>query len=219
MKIFLASARLDDIRWAEGNGLLDGVFTTPALLAGAGAEGDGRDRLAEICRAAHTPVYASVRAVSGADIFRDGRELAKISDQIVVQVPFLEDAIGSMRKLTSEGVRVLATLIFTPAQALLAAKMGATTVGIAVDAIDSLGVEGADTVAEIKAIFSASAIPCDILATNAQGCSHVTACALAGADAIAMSSAVLRSLLVHPLTDRGLDEFLRELSTQGKRPS
>ena len=214
MKIILASAKLDDIRWAAGNGLLDGVLTTPAMLAAGGADGDGRERLAEICREAHTPVYATVRAVSGADIFKDGRDLAKISDQIVVQVPFLEDAISAMRRLTSEGVRVLATLVFTPAQALLAAKAGATTVGVAIDAIDSLGIEGADTVAEIKSIFTASAIPCDILATNAQGASHVTSCGLAGADGVAMSVDVLRSLLVHPLTDRGLDQFLRELSSK-----
>jgi transaldolase len=212
MKILLASAKLDDIRWATGNGLLDGVLTTPSLLAAAG-DGESRELLGEICRESRTPVYASVRAVSGADIFKDGRELAKISDQIVVQVPFLEDAISAMRRLSSEGVRVLATLVFTPAQALLAAKAGATTVGVAVDAIDALGIEGADTVAEIKSIFAATAVPCDILATNAQGASHVTACGLAGADAVAMSAEVLRSLLVHPLTDRGLDHFLRELSS------
>lgn len=213
MKILLASAKLDDIRWASGNGLLDGVLTTPALLSAAG-DGDARELLGEICREARTPVYATVRAVSGSDIFKDGRELAKISDQIVVQVPFLEDAISAMRRLSSEGVRVLATLVFTPAQALLAAKAGATTVGVAVDAIDALGIEGADTVAEIKAIFTATAVPCDIVATNAQGASHVTACGLAGADAVAMSAGVLRSLLVHPLTDRGLDLFLRELSSK-----
>jgi transaldolase len=214
MKILLASAKLDDIRWAAGNGLLDGVLTTPSLLSAAGTDGDARELLSEVCREARCTVYATVRSVSGTDIFRDGRELAKISDQIVVQVPFLEDSIAAMRRLTSEGVKVLATLVFTPAQALLAAKAGATTVGVDVNAIDALGVEGADAVAEIKAIFSGAAIPCDILATNAQGASHVTACALAGADAVAMSTDVLRSLLVHPLTDRGLDLFLRELSTK-----
>jgi transaldolase len=216
MKIFLASARLDDINWATENGLLDGVVTTPSLLASAGGEGDGRDLLGEICRASRGPVYASVRAVNGADIFRDGRELAKVSDQIVVQVPFVEDAIASMRRLTTDGVKVLATLVFTPAQALLAAKAGATMVSISVDAIEGLGMSGADTVAEVKGVFEATSCACDILASQLQSTAQVTGCALAGADAVALSAPVLRSLLVHPLTDRGLDQFLRELSTQGK---
>jgi len=219
MKILLASARLEDIKWAAENGLLDGVVTTPALLSGAGADGDGRELLGEICRATRGPVYASVRAVNGADIFRDGRELAKISDQIVVQVPFVEDAIPSMRRLTADGVRLLATLVFTPAQALLAAKAGATMVSVALDAFDGIGFSGADTIAEIKAVYEATSCACDILATQLQNTAQVTACALAGADAVALSAPVLRSLLVHPLTDRGLDQFLRELSSQGKSRS
>lgn len=216
MKILLASARLEDIRWAVDNGLLDGVVTTPSLLSSAGGEGDGRDLLGEICRASRGPVYASVRAVNGADIFRDGRELAKISDQIVVQVPFVEDAIASMRRLTTDGVKVLATLVFTPAQALLAAKAGATMVCVSVDAIEGLGMSGADTVAEVKGVFEATSCACDILASQLQSTAQVTGCALAGADAVSLAAPVLRSLLVHPLTDRGLDQFLRELSTQGK---
>ena len=216
MKILLASARLEDIRWAVDNGLLDGVVTTPSLLSSAGGEGDRRDLLGEICRASRGPVYASVRAVNGADIFRDGRELAKISDQIVVQVPFVEDAIASMRRLTTDGVKVLATLVFTPAQALLAAKAGATMVCVSVDAIEGLGMSGADTVAEVKGVFEATSCACDILASQLQSTAQVTGCALAGADAVSLAAPVLRSLLVHPLTDRGLDQFLRELSTQGK---
>jgi transaldolase len=216
MKILLASARLQEIQWAAENGLLDGVVTTPSLLASAGADGDARELLGEICRATRGPVYASVRAVNGADILRDGRELAKISDQIVVQVPFVEDAITSMRRLTSDGVRLLATLVFTPAQALLAAKAGATMVSVSVDAFDGIGFSGADTIAEIKGVFEATSCACDILASQLQNTAQVTACALAGADAVALSTPVLRSLLVHPLTDRGLDQFLRELSTQGK---
>lgn len=219
MKILLASARLDDIQWAAENGLLDGVVTTPALLSSAGGDGDGRELLEEICRATRGPVYASVRAVNGADIFRDGRELAKISDQIVVQVPFVEDSIGSMQRLSTDGVRILATLVFTPAQALLAAKAGATMVSVAVDAIDGLGISGADTVAEVKGVYEATACACDILASQLQNTAQVTACALAGADAVSLSASVLRSLLVHPLTDRGIDQFLRELSSQGKSRS
>lgn len=219
MKILLASARLDDIQWAAENGLLDGVVTTPGLLASAGADGDGRDLLGEICRATRGPVYASVKSVNGADIFRDGRDLAKISDQIIVQVPFVEDSIGSMRRLTADGVRILATLVFTPAQALLAAKAGATVVGVSIEAIESLGIQGADSIAEIRAVFEATSCACDILASHLQSTTQVSASALAGADAVALSTPVLRSLLVHPLTDRGIDQFLRELTSQGKARS
>ena len=212
MKILLASARLDDIRWAAENGLLDGVVTTPALLSAAGAEGDGRELLSEICRATRGPVYATVRSVNGADIFRDGRELAKVSDQIVVQVPFVEDAIASMRRLNTDGVKLLATLVFTPAQALLAAKAGATMVGVSIEGIESLGMQGADTIAEVKGVFEATSCACDILASHVTSTTQVSACALAGADAVALAAPVLRSLLVHPLTDRGIDQFLGELS-------
>src|SRR4029079_8176856 len=116
MKILLASADLDDIAWAASNGFLDGVMTTPALLREH--EQDERELLAEIWRVVDGPVYVTVHAIDGEDVYQDGRELARLSDQIVVQVPLVEDAIGAVRRLANDGIRVASLFVYTPAQGL-----------------------------------------------------------------------------------------------------
>jgi transaldolase len=214
MKIYLATARLDDIRWAAEGGLVDGIVTTPGLLA-AERGADGRELLGEICRTSSVPVCASVGAVSAADIFREGRELARIDDRLVVQVPLVEDATGAIRRLTAEGVHVGAMLVFNAAQAVLAAKAGATMVTVPVDQLDTYGHSGIEAVTEIRAVFDTHGIECDIMAASPQNAAQFTSCAIAGSDAALLHLTVLRSLLVHPLTDRGIDQFLSELS---KRP-
>lgn len=212
MKIFLASARLDDIRWAVSHALVDGVATTPALLAAESGRADDRDLLGEICRATALPVAATVASVNPGDIYRDGRELAKISDQVVVQIPLIEDAVASIRRLSAEGVRVTATLVFNAAQALLAARVGASTVSTAMDQLDALGQDATSVVRELRAVFRAGHVECEVMAALAQNSAQFAACALAGADAASVSAPTLRSLLLHPLTDRGLDQFLNDLS-------
>ena len=212
MRIFIASAKLDDIRWAHSHGLIDGVLTTPSLLTAQVHPAGANDLLADICRLASFPVAATVSAVHAADIYRDARELSKLSDSMIVQVPFVEDAISSMRRLRSEGVRVAATLVFNAAQALLAAKAGSSTVCIHVHLLDAQGQDGMDTVAEIHQVFTTHGVECDVLAALPRNATQFTGCALAGADAIAVTSDVLRALLLHPLTDRGLDQFLTDLS-------
>lgn len=215
MKIFLATADLTEIRWAVDHGLTDGVLTTPRLLSAADPTGDGRDVLTEICRAVALPVWAAVGAVNAADIYRDGRELARISDQIVVQIPFVEDATSAMRRLAIEGARVAATLVFNATQALLASKAGASAVSAQVDQLDAQGQDSVGVIREVRALFDRHAVECDVLAFQPRNAAHFAACALAGADSIAVAADTLRSLLLHPLTDRGLDQFLSELS---KRP-
>ena len=201
MRIFIATAKLDDIRWAHSHGLIDGVLTTPSLLTAQVHPAGANELLADICGVASFPVAATVGAVHAADIYRDARELAKLSDSMIVQVPFVEDAISSMRRLRSEGVRVAATLVFNAAQALLAAKAGAQSVVTPIDHLDAVGQGGVQVVRELRAVFDASA----------------TECALAGAAAIAVRPDVLRRLLLHPLTDRGLDQLLRDLSQQHRQ--
>ncbi len=156
---------------------------------------------------------ASVGAVTAADIYRDARELAKISDQILVQVPLLEEAVGAMRRLRADGVRVVATLVYTAAQAVLAAKAGAFMVQ-----------RGARPARRVRAgwrakwcvpsrtVFAAHGMECDVLAALPQHAVQFARCAEAGADVVAVAPDVLRALLLHPLTDRGLDQFLRDLS-------
>lgn len=212
MKIFLASADVGDIRWAVTNGLLDGVITSPALIRDT--DRDERELLAEICHLVGAPVYVSVHAVDGSDIYRDAREIAKLSDQIVVQVPLVEDAVGAIRRLCSDGVRVAATLVFNAAQAILAAKAGAQSVITPIDHLDAVGHSGVQVVRDLRAVFDASAAECDIIAVRPSTATQFSDCALAGADGVAVTPDVLRNLLLHPLTDRGLDEFLRDLSQQ-----
>ncbi len=212
MKIYLATTSLEQIRWGVSTGLIDGVVTSPASLAEDATEREAGEVLAEICAAGAFPVFASVESVNDDDIYRDGKELARISDHVVVQIPLVEDAIAAMRRLSSEGVRVSASLVFNAAQALLAAKAGAAHVATAIDQLSALGEVALDQVRMIRAVFDADAVECDLLAMLPRDAAQFTECAMAGADAVCMSQEVLRSLLLHPLTDRGLDQFLQDLS-------
>ena len=215
MRIFLATATLDDLRWAADNGLADGVMTAPPMLADAAGEGDAREHLAEICRATALPVCVTVGAIDSADIYRDGRELAKISDRLIVQIPLIEDSVGAMRKLSAEGVRVGATFVFNAAQALLAAKAGASMVNTPIERLAAYGLDSAGVLREIRSVFAGGANECDVLASGVADAAAFAGCALAGADAVALSAEALRALLLHPLTDRGVDQLLNDLS---KRP-
>jgi transaldolase len=188
------------------------VITTPTLVRESSS--DERELLAEICRAADAPVYVTVHAVSSDNAYRDGTELARLSDQIVVQIPLVEDTVAAVRRLTSEGVRVASLLVFNAAQALLAAKAGASAVIVAVDNLDDVGHSGMQIVRELRAVFDASGTECDIIALRPETAMQFAECALAGADAIAVTPTVIRHLLLHPLTDRGLDQLLGELSKQ-----
>ena len=215
MKVFLASARLDDIRWATNNGLADGVVITPALLETAGAQGDTMGFLDDLCRAVSVPVCVSVGSVNEADILRDGRELVRLSDHIIVQVPLVEDAVPAIRRLSLEGVRVCATLVFNAAQATLAAKAGASTVSVSTAQLDAQGQDAAQVLSEIRALFDRHHVEGELRADLPRSASQFSACALAGADSVTLDFESLRAFLLHPLTDRGVDQFLSELS---KRP-
>jgi transaldolase len=219
MRIFLATARLDDIRWAAEHGLADGVLTTPALLDAA-SSGDPRGLLADLCRATSLPVCATVGAVSGADIYRDARELAKLSDHVIVQIPLVEDAVSAIRKLSAEGVRVGATLVFNAAQAILAAKAGASMIATALDQLDLYGHDGLQVVSELRSVFADGRVECDVMALYPRDATQFAGCAIAGADVVALPPQLVKSLLLHPLTDRGLDQFLNELARghRGRTP-
>ncbi|MGH7663834.1 MAG: transaldolase family protein [Gemmatimonadaceae bacterium] len=212
MKILLASARPNEVRWASENGLIDGIVTTPALLALERPDDNGHELLGELCAIAPGPVHASVESVTGEDIYRDGKELAKISDRIVVQIPLIEEAVGAIRRLEAEGVRVTATLIFNAAQAILAARAGARAVSIGLDRLDASGLDGVEVLRELRAVFDSDATECDLRAEYPRDAGHFAACTLAGADSITVAPSILRMLLVHPLTDRGLDDFLNDIS-------
>ena len=211
MKIYLATASTEDVAWGAAHGMLDGVLTTPGLLADD-ADSDMRTHLSELCRLVHGPIFASVHAIDAAGAYRDGKELAKLSDQIVVQLPLVEETLGTMRRLHADGIRVSATQVFNTAQGILAARAGASSVVIALDRLDAAGHDGAAMVAELRTAFDASDAECDVIALSAATPARFGACALAGADAVGVSADLCRALLVHPLTDRGIDEFLGDVA-------
>jgi transaldolase len=211
MKIYLATASIDDVAWGAAHGMVDGVYTTPGLLADD-ADAEMRAHLADLCRLVHGPIFAAVHAVDATDAYRDGKELAKISDQIVVQLPLVEETLGAMRRLQADGVRVCAGHVFNTAQALIAARAGASSVVTAIDRLDAAGRDGVSVLAELRTAFDASDAECDVIALHPGSPAQFGACAIAGADAVALSADRCRDLLVHPLTDRGIDEFLGDVA-------
>jgi transaldolase len=211
MKIFLATARIDDVAWGAAHGMLDGVLTAPALLADDAA-GDARTHLLELCRLGHGPVFAAVQNIDATGAYRDAKELAKLSDQIVVLVPLVEDTLGAMRRLNADGIRVAATHVFNTAQALLAARAGASSVVIALDQLDAAGHDAVGVVREVRRAFDSSDAECDIVAVHPASPTQFGLCACAGADAVAVTEALCRALLVHPLTDRGVEQFLSDVA-------
>ena len=210
MKIFLATARTDDVSWGGAHGMLDGVLTTPRLLA-VESRGDARTHLLELCRLVHGPIFAAVQSIDSEGAYRDGRDLARISDQIVVQIPLVEETLGTMRRLHTDGIRVAATHVYSTAQALLAARTGAFGVVTFLDQLDAAGHDSIGVVRDIRLAFDSSDAECDVIAVNASSPTQFGACAVAGADAVAISEELCRALLVHPLTDRGVDQFLGDV--------
>lgn len=210
MKVFLDTASLKDISWATQGGLIDGVTTNPSLLAKQAGELDPRDVLKEICSLLDGPVSAEVVAVDADGMVHEGKSLAQIADNIVVKIPMLEDGMVAVRRLAAEGIRTNVTLCFSSPQCLIAAKAGASFVSPFVGRLDDVGQDGMDVVRETRQIFDNYAIATEILAASLRHPRHVVEAAMIGADAATLPPDVLRKLLLHPLTDRGLDQFLND---------
>ena len=212
MNIYLESVDLDEIRSATSAGTADGIAFSHSALSADAPDADANERLAEIARAFALPVCVAVSSVSSADIYREGRELAKLSDHIVVEVPLIEDALTPMHRLNAEGVTVCAAFVFNGAQALLAAKAGASMVRVTLDDLDSNGQSGTSALSEIKSILEAAGEECDVMVGSPSNASQFSDAILSGADIVCVKPSVLRSLITHPLSDRGVDKFLSELS-------
>jgi transaldolase len=216
MNIYLESVNLDEIRNAAAAGLVGGVaFTHTASVANA-VDANTRERLEEISREFAFPICVPVGAVTSGDIYTEARELAKVSDHVVVQIPLVEDSLIPMARLTAEGVVVCATFVFSAAQAIIAAKAGAAAVRITLDELETYGQVATRTVAEIKNALESGEEECDVMAASPRSAVQFTECALAGADIVCLTPEALRNLVVHPLSDRGIDKFLSELSRRHK---
>ena len=215
MNIYLESVNLDEIRNAASAGLADGVAFSHIAFSADDPDASARERLEEISREFAFPVCVQVGAVTSSDIYTEARELAKVSDHIVVQIPLVEDSLIPIARLTAEGVIVCATFVYNAAQATIAAKAGATSVRVALDDLETYGQSAPLALSEIKNVLDAGERECDVIAASPRSAVQFAECALAGADIISLTPETLRGLVVHPLSDKGMDRFLSDLA---KRP-
>lgn len=219
MKIFIESVDPGEIRMAVASGLADGIAFSQVALRDEDAEEQSADRLGQIAREFALPVCVAVGSVSSGDMYREARDLAKLSDHIVVELPLIEDALEPMHRLDSEGISVCAAFVFNAAQALLAAKAGASLIRVLLDELDAHGQSGTATLAEIKTILEASGEECDVMVGSTGTAARFSDAVVSGADVICVKPDMLRSLLTHPLTDRGVDRFLSDLSRRPRARS
>lgn len=220
MKFFLDTADLTEIRTAVDAGMIDGITTNPSLLVkAAGSTGDPQDILAEICRVVDGPISAEVVATTQEDMLREGRKLAKIADNIVVKVPLIEEGLHACRHFRAEGIRVNVTLCFSPTQAILAAKAGASYISPFVGRLDDVSINGMELIHQIVTIYENYDFETEVLVASVRHPMHVVEAAMMGAHVATMPAKVLHQLIQHPLTDKGLDGFLADWAKlpQGKR--
>lgn len=208
MKIFIDTANLEEIRKAKSLGILDGVTTNPTLLSRE--EGDPVDILKAICSEVSGPVSAEVVSLDEEGIVREGRELAKIANNIVIKVPVTEEGLRAVKRLEAEGIHTNVTLVFSPMQALLAAKAGATFVSAFVGRLDDVSHVGMDSVRIITQIFDTYGYDTQVIVASIRNPLHVVDAALAGADVATIPYKVIQQLVKHPLTDVGIQRFLED---------
>jgi len=208
MQIFMDSANVKAIRDAVEHGLIDGVTTNPSLIAKEG--GDFRNVIEQICQIVPGPVSVEVVGTTHEQMVAEGREIAKIADNVVVKIPMLKEGLRAVRELSQEDIRVNVTLVFSAAQGLLAAKAGATYVSPFVGRLDDIAHVGMDVVRDIVAIYQNFALPAQVLAASLRHPVHFVEAALAGAHVVTVPPAVLEQLVKHPLTDVGLERFLAD---------
>lgn len=208
MELYVDTANLDEIKQAYDLGVLDGVTTNPSLIAKEGI--DYGKRLAEICEFVTGPVSAEVIAVEASKMIAEGKERAKIAENIVVKLPSTVDGLKACKTLSDEGVRTNLTLCFQPLQALMVAKAGAYLVSPFIGRLDDIGEDGMDLIHKIRVIYDNYGFETKILAASIRGPKHMLDCALAGADVATVPFKVIAQFMQHPLTDKGLDAFLAD---------
>ena len=214
MKFFADTADVKEIRELADMGLLDGVTTNPSLVAKSGRQ--FKDVIAEICAMVEGPVSAEVTALDADGMIREGKELRKIAKNVAVKVPLTLDGLKACKTLSSEGTMVNVTLCFSANQALLAAKAGASFISPFIGRLDDIHLDGTELIAEIRQIYDSYAFDTEILAASVRTPLHVKQVALIGADVATMPPAVLKSLVKHPLTDKGIEQFLADWKKTGQ---
>lgn len=208
MKFFIDTADVNEIKEADSLGILDGVTTNPTLISRTGRP--FKETIEEICSIVKGPVSAEVVSVDTEGIIKEGRELVKIADNIVVKVPLIKDGLKAVKVLTSEGIKVNVTLCFSSNQALLAAKAGGTYISPFVGRLDDKGHTGMEVIDEIRTIYDNYGFETQIIVASIRNPLHVRDAALMGADIATIPLAVFNNIVKHPLTDEGLKNFLAD---------
>jgi len=208
MKFFIDTANIDEIRDAARLGILDGVTTNPSLVAKEGRKFEAV--IAEICTIVDGPISAEVTALDFDGMMAQAHPLAKIHKNVTIKVPLTKDGLRACKALRGEGTAVNVTLCFSPSQALLAAKCGATFISPFVGRLDDVSQDGMELIRQIRAIYDNYGYTTQILAASIRHPMHVVDCALAGADVGTMPYKVMTQLYEHPLTDLGLKKFLED---------
>lgn len=212
MKFFIDTANLEQIKEANDLGILDGVTTNPSLMAKEGIKGKDAimQHYKDICGIVDGPVSAEVISTDFDGIVAEGKELAKIHENIVVKVPMIKDGIKAIKWFTDNGIATNCTLVFSPGQAILAAKAGATFLSPFIGRVDDTNWDGIDLIHQIVGIYNAQGFMTEVLAASIRNPLHIVKCAEAGADVCTCPLDSILGLLKHPLTDIGLKKFLED---------
>jgi transaldolase len=218
MKFFLDSANLGEIREAAELGMIDGVTTNPSLISKEGGV-DFKRHIAAVCELVKGDVSAEVTSLDTEGMLREGREYAAIASNVIIKCPLTRDGLKATRRLTAEGIRVNVTLCFSAAQAILAAKAGAAYVSPFMGRLDDVGQSGLVVLAEIIEIYRNYEWRTEVLASSVRSPVHVIEAARLGADVATMPLKVLNQLFNHPLTDKGLEQFLSDWQKVGEGPA
>ena len=215
MKFFVDTAETDAIAELNDLGMVDGVTTNPSLIMKSGR--DIKEVTAEICRMVSGPVSAETVALDADGMIAEGRELAKIADNIAIKVPLTWAGLKACKTLSDEGRMVNVTLCFSAGQALLAAKAGATFISPFIGRLDDMNLDGMELIADIREIYDNYGFETQILAASIRSTNHLTEAAKIGADVATAPPAVIKKLAQHPLTDKGLDAFLADWEKTGQK--
>ena len=214
MKFYIDTADIGEIREANARGWVDGVTTNPTLVLKTGKS--NHEVIQEICREVKGPVSAEVLSITADKMYSEGKELAKIADNVVVKIPMCEDGLVAVRKFAAEGIKTNVTLVFSPLQALMVAKAGASMVSPFVGRLDDISNDGMSLIQDIRTIFDNYAFETEILVASIRHPIHVLQSALIAADIVTIPLKVMKQLTTHPLTSAGIQQFMKDAEAMKK---
>lgn len=214
MQFYIDSADIEEIKQANQRGWVDGVTTNPTLVAKTGRR--NADVIKDICKEVKGLVSAEVLSLKADEMVKEGLELAKIADNVVVKIPMCEDGLIAVRRLASDGIKTNVTLVFSPLQALLVAKAGATLVSPFVGRLDDISADGMDVISQITQIFQNYELDTQVLVASVRHPIHILQSAMMGADIVTCPYKVMQQIVNHPLTDKGIAQFLKDAQSMPK---